>query len=419
MLRYGVKDFLIKSENWWLFGFLLLIPTQLGKFFWPEWSQVMGIRIDFLAPVIYLVDLVWLGLVVIWRLKEGKINFELVGWGVVVLILLNIWVAENREIAIYRWLRLGQWWWFYRYCNENKEMVRETVLKVIPWWIGVEVLLGLAQVIKGGSLQGIWYWLGERRFDLNTIGVASFSMLGNGLTRAYGTFSHPNSMAGFILITLALWIKLKYLQIIHFNLLKRIWWWIVIWLGGLGIVITGSRTVWAVVAMVFMLILVTERKNWYKNKSKIFGYIIFGLGWLLVIFSLISVNYRLEDFVGGWDRESLDKRMSLNTVAVKMWWDNRMEGVGAGNFLVRLPEYQTGERLYLQPVHNIFLLVLAEMGVLGLLLVLWIFKDFWKWTVCKSKWIIFFLIMATGMMDHYWITLPQNSWLMALVLAIW
>ena len=38
--------------------FLCLLPTQLGKHFWPGWSLISGIRVDYLAPTIYLVDII-------------------------------------------------------------------------------------------------------------------------------------------------------------------------------------------------------------------------------------------------------------------------------------------------------------------------------------------------------------------------
>src|SRR5580692_2023869 len=37
--------------------FFLFLPTQLGKHFWPDFSIVSGIRIDYLSPIIYVTDI--------------------------------------------------------------------------------------------------------------------------------------------------------------------------------------------------------------------------------------------------------------------------------------------------------------------------------------------------------------------------
>jgi hypothetical protein len=104
--------------------------------------------------------------------------------------------------------------------------------------------------------------------------------------------------------------------------------------------------------------------------------------------------------------------VNLKLAAINMWKDNLTLGVGAGNFLVRLSEYQVNNSNWLQPVHNIFLLIGTEIGCLGILIIGWKLR-------IKKFGILLFLITITGLMDHYWITLPQNSWLLAVVLAIW
>jgi hypothetical protein len=42
--------------------------------------------------------------------------------------------------------------------------------------------------------------LGERYFTISTPGIAKVAMQGKEILRAYGTFSHPNSLAGFYLL---------------------------------------------------------------------------------------------------------------------------------------------------------------------------------------------------------------------------
>jgi len=407
--------------------FLLLIPTQLGRHFWPEWSLIGGVRSDYLSPTLYLIDIIWIVWVIfnlpkslfdptsLFELRRAsKRDFKkiipLLG-----LVLINIALAGNWMVAIYKWGRILQFLITVKLVESKKLQVKSFLGWIIPIWIGVESLLGVAQLVNGGSIQGIWYWLGERRFELTTPGIAQMAVMGRGLVRAYGTFSHPNSMAGFLLISILIWNQIT-LPYGHPSLIKRVLKWVVNWLAIVGIVISGSRTVWillglSVVSSQFSV------KNW-KQRIGYFGVFV-GVG--LLILGLVGENYKLADFVGGWDKEGVQKRMELNMAAVKMIADNPLFGVGAGNFVAELPGYNlnVGKINWWQPVHNIILLGISEIGLLGMGIILWIFFKFkggyrnppvqkWVWGV----------ILITGMVDHYWLTLPQNTWLLAVVMGM-
>ena len=373
----------------------------------------MGVRSDYLGPILYLNDLVW-GVWIASRIfnlqtSNFKINkfFSFENFLVGVFVVLNILVAGNRWVAIYRWLRIGQWLINYKIFKLQSLKIKKYLVWIIPCWIGVESLLGLSQIVKGGSLQGMWYWLGERRFTITTIGVAQMAVFNEGLIRAYGTFSHPNSMAGFLLVGLLLWKR--------FSKNKNVVYWIVSWLAVVGIIISGSRTVWGLLVLVIIYNLQTSI---FKLK-KFVGYGLVGMGVFTLILGIIGINYRTSDFVGGWDTDSLAKRVSLNVVAFKMWQDNFMLGVGAGNFVAKLPEYQHDSQFYwLQPVHNIFLLAGTEWGMLGIIVLIFKLQTSVFKKITKKNWLILGVIVVTGMVDHYWLTLPQNFALLSVVLGI-
>lgn len=373
----------------------MLVPTQLGKHFWPEWATVAGVRVDYLAPTLYLADIVWIFLVIFTRsinlgfLKSKKF------WVGVILIAINIVVATSKWEAIYRWVRISQVVWLILRIKNTELRTKNYLLWIIPIWIIVESWLGLAQVVNGGSLGGIWWWLGERRFALGGIGLAEWQVAGEAVVRAYGTFSHPNSMAGFLLVSLVYWYSRN----------KKLGWrkWIVIWSGVLGIVLSGSRVVW-VLGLVFWL-----WKMGWKKTVVMAGIIIMALG-------VISMNYRVRDFVGGWDSNSISKRLELVRQAGAMIKADPLFGVGAGNFLVAQPKFEIeGQGRWRQPVHNIFLLWISEFGMIITGLGIFILR---KIKFSKEKLIIMGIIAVTGMVDHYWLTLPQNWWLMAIMLAV-
>jgi len=405
---------------------LLLIPTQLGRHFWGEWSTVLGVRVDYLSLILYATDIVW-GL---WVIKQFRItNFKLrirklfsfKNLILMLFILVNVILAQAKVVAIYRWLRLGQWWLTWILVKNNKKEIGKYLTWIIPFWIILESFLGLAQVLNAGSLNGIWWWLGERRFSMGGIGIASWRFLDEGWIRAYGTFSHPNSLAGFLLLAWWGWKKLnppptpsldkegkkKYL----INIFR----WVVNWSAILGIILAGSRTVWGVtIALLIIDQLRIKNYEWKMLVGK--GLLVVGV--ILLALGLVNINYRIGDFIGGWDSSGWEKREWLGLSALKMIRSNPLFGVGAGNFVVNLPDFKVGNFYWFQPVHNIFLLAWAEIGIMGIIILITNYELLITNLIRKKWWWFLIIVGITGMVDHYWLTLPQNTWLLAIILGL-
>ena len=120
------------------------------------------------------------------------------------------------------------------------------------------------------------------------------------------------------------------------------------------------------------------------------------------------------------DPLSGQKRVELMLNSFSLISANVLTGVGLGNFVIAqevFPNPFLG--LIGQPVHNIFLLVTAEVGLLittGLLITLirYVKKNRYNYQITA----VFFVLFLTGMFDHYWITLEQNWLLVATVVAL-
>ena len=369
----------------------------------------MGIRIDYLSPILYLVDLLWIGLVIFnfqFSIFKKKL-FSFRNFWIFIFILVNILLASNRMVAIYGWLRILQLVWTVWFLKNNKNWVKILLKYIIPIWIVGESLLAVGQISKGSSLGGLWWWLGERTFNFNTIGIAQMSVVGNGLIRAYGTFSHPNSLAGFLLVVWIWWWK---------NKNNKISWWVMFWLGLIGIILTGSRTIWLLTGLSLVFFIrkfFGENKNWIR--------IIISLVLILILaIRIINFNYPIVNFLGGWDENGLIKRGQLNLASLEMVKSSPIFGIGMKNFLVDLPNFQNESHFFwLQPVHNILLLTLSEVGFLGLGILIWGLNSLFKnKKLEKEDWLVIGIILISGMVDHYWLTLPQNMWLLTLMLGL-
>ncbi len=400
-----------KILNWVWFGFLLFIVSQLGRHFWFKESYVLGIRVDYLSPTIYFLDILWI--VLFWfkrkDLFKSKKNWK--WWGMFLGIgILNILVSERKGICFYKWLRWGQLLLTVEMVRQDRKIVWKSLGKVIPFWIIGEVFLGLIQVFLGKSVGGVWWWLGERSFSLVGPGIAKVSLWGVRVLRAYGTFSHPNSLAGFLLVSLMLWWSFKK---------KRkggdlLFWWVVWWIGIVGLLICGSRLVWLVGLGVLSWEMVRDKVEGWKG---LVGVLMLGMGIGVIVMGLSGI-------VGGWDVGSLSKRVELLKVGGKMLRDSPLLGIGMGNMVGRLPEYWRERNLikgWLQPIHNIYLLVLVEIGVLGVWgLLVYLKKVFRnkKKKIERGLVLGLVVILITGFFDHYWISLSQNWWLMGVVFGL-
>jgi len=99
-------------------------------------------------------------------------------------------------------------------------------------------------------------------------------------------------------------------------------------------------------------------------------------------------------------------------------------GVGLGNFIPAQLElsFPRGQYNFLQPVHNIYLLVASETGLIGLVvfmvMVVYLIKKLIKNLSYLSILYILYAILLLGLFDHYWLTLQQNMLLAALVVGI-
>jgi len=120
--------------------------------------------------------------------------------------------------------------------------------------------------------------------------------------------------------------------------------------------------------------------------------------------------------------EAISQRVELIKIATQMIRSSPLAGIGLNNFIVRLPEFWTVQSIYwLQPVHNIFLLIAAEAGLVGLVVFLWfLFLTFKKLLITNNKQLLLLLsvVLILGLTDHYWLTLQQSQLLFTIILGL-
>jgi hypothetical protein len=117
------------------------------------------------------------------------------------------------------------------------------------------------------------------------------------------------------------------------------------------------------------------------------------------------------------DPYSLEKRVLLFQQSLSIISHTWLTGVGFGQYLFSQSSFPTPyPYFFLQPVHNIFLLFIMQAGIIFSCILAFMSRNwFMKILKVHNIWVIFFVLVLTGMADHYWLTLHQNMLLMGVV----
>lgn len=384
-----------------LFLVILFLPTQLGKHFWPEFSLIFSLKMDYLSPTIYFWDLLVI-LFFILILKNNHLNQRAVFVFLIFLLsqVLSLTVAKNLGAGLFRaeqFLIAGLFGISLASLNLKEN------LKVIKLGLSLSFLfislLAIGQFTLEKSL-GFWI-LGERTFSVSTPSIATFTFYNQVFLRPYSTFPHPNLLAAFfIIVPLVLLLKLGERRINFLNeqmiLLPAFF----------LTILTFSRTA--------IFVLVLELLFFLKKGLK---FLLLGI---LVCTPLLFIRF---SSAFNFDSLSFLRREELALFSLDVFQRQPMFGVGLNNFISQIAQTNliSGPSRFIQPVHNIFLLDLSETGIIGFLGLL-IFISYPLFLLLKnineiSKPLIFAwcAIIFLGMFDHYFLTLPQGQRLLFLI----
>jgi len=295
---------------------------------------------------------------------------------------------------------------------QGVKLLRNLLLLVA--FIGsIQGLIGIVQFLFQHSIGLSFLW--ESFVSRGTIGVAKIILNGKPYIRAYGLFPHPNMLGGFLLLSLIStfflkkllyacpadcstwnnptgmkqfnWNKtLKITRIINIFLTIQI----------IAIILTFSKS--SLIGLLLALIYVFYNRNCSKlalknvprgtflivcnnfishNRLKI----ITKRSILIILILIFSVIVFKPDFYS-FLIKPLNERLVFQNVSRGTILANPLLGVGIGQFVLTMDNYfsKNLELWQYQPVHNIFLLIWSELGIIGLGLFLW-----FLWTSFKAN----------------------------------
>lgn len=323
-------------------------------------------------------------------------------------LLTNVvFIASNKWVALYKLVKALEFILLGRAILKIKPGFSKTVF-FLSIGAAFSSLLAIWQFILQHSTGGFWWYLGERTFSVTTPGIAAYNWHGNLVLRSYATFPHPNVLAGFLVVVLCLIFSLFINKNWKMNPIIKYWFYSVCVFSFVGLLFTFSRLGWLSL-LLGLIVTFLYRNNLGKNK-KIKENLC-----LLLFYFYIFLSVTVPVFFFRWNPlsgESLKERVDLINQTIAQISSNPVAGVGLNNSIIQVANQLSGGfgLYFFQPVHNIYLLVMSETGLIGFIL----FLVFMSVIIFRSLRLhspylpAILLLLFLGGFDHYLLTVQQG-----------
>jgi len=436
--------------------FFAIFSFNIRKVFLTPYSFLNGQFNEYLTPNLSLSDLLAFLAIFIIAIKHAycqlylrRLNYTLSGHNYRLLSINNLpyyfsretflitaffsWIALSifwspfKQIAIYRTvLILGLFIYFLVvYFSAKKSLYLKKWLKMaILFSAAIQAIIAIFQFVRNSSLG--FTALGESILGPGIPGVAKIAIYGVKHIRSYGTFGHPNILAGFLLIPMFLIVDKvtdyfvddhrsktnvsrenisvgKRYVFTHITLFFVIF---------IAFILTFSREAY-ISFFIGLVILFTVKFGsiFAISKARIISafFILFAIAFLVV--SRIYPSVFLST-------QSLEERKIYLDISRETISSHPLTGVGIGQFVFNeFVKHPTLQSWQYQPVHNFLLLITSELGIIGLaLFLLFILGLLWR-RVRSTKSIgltrlsyycIIIGFLFISMFDHYFWDLKQG-----------
>lgn len=402
--------------TWSFLAFVFAVPLQIYVLTFQESSYQGGLFNPFVSFFLYASDLFLCAATFLFgiNLYRGKINMrpltqrqKFLNFLLVLLFLaieISFIFARDIETSFWALLRILEFFLFYLLYQWGIADFSK-IKKVFLWSVALQCLIAIAQYVLQGSV-GLGF-LGEPALTADNLGLAKINYGASVIVRPYGTFVHPNVLAAYALIAFFFCLFLWKKKPVFYSALAVIFF--------VALVLTFSRGAW--VALLFAFLFYFSATN---RKVPVL-YLVLGGSALLLIIVLFNLALPLQDFI--LNRTGIMERLALIETAKDIFVAHPF-GIGVANFTLFMQDFVDYKILPwdLQPVHNLFLLLAVEGGVLllGIFVYLFvqIFRDVYDlYRKFKRRMFaglvlsLWACLLILSLFDHYLWTLYQGQFL--------
>jgi O-antigen ligase len=418
-------------------------------------SVVMGFH-EYEAIFFYASDFFVLLFVALIIHKIHKSGAHLSWWYLIFLVLagVSVFFAPSMTLSLFSFVRiliLGSFAWLLAGLIKEKKIITLCAL-VLVLSATVQAGIGFAQFAKQGSV-------GLARFGEPVLlaykGPSStIRAEGGRFLRAYGTFPHPNVLAGFLSLGL---ISIGYLYLLCEERIKerigkqwarKNWTKEEVFAAGrkyfsskffvyrmilaacffvtsLGLAVTFSRSGWVMAGISLAVLVALSLRHSFGSALRFFllAAVCFA-GVYLMLSPVISPRAELRA-----TEPAVTERLAYGRIGLEVIKNNPL-GVGVGNqvlYGVRSGLYKNLGMTSLwqwEPVHNLYLLIASEAGWLGFIgFALFVLGIGWRLLKTKTRGSDFVLalligVLVVGLFDHYLWTLQPGRLMLWVVVGM-
>lgn len=401
-----------KVSDYLLLAFLFLLPWQTRSIW--QYGELNNGYWEYGTFSLYGTEiLLWIILLLFFfqhflrkdfwiKLKEKKNRASLI----LVLFLLSFALSA---------LLSKNFWVSY---NHVFKLLEAMAFMVVLAWQNEKVKYQLA-LWAGGILQGvlaIWQflnqnvwaskWLGMAGQEAYNLGPSVIEFADQRWLRAYGSFGSPNSLGIYLAVLFVLGLVL-YLKA-ESGRSK-----IIISVGQLfilsGLLLSFSRGAWlaacAGVVSLFIFIFHKQRPVLFPfAKQALFALAVI-MFWVVIFYPVFTARFNLNNRL---EAKSISERQGQYAEALSFIKSNPIFGIGPGAYTYALyKKYPTLSAWQYQPIHNIYLLALVEIGLAGVIFLFFLFKQLFA-TIIKNNFIytpVIAVLFFAGMFDHWLISM--------------
>jgi O-antigen ligase len=414
-----------KVVEYLLYFLVFIIPIQT-RYILSTWTED-GFSLEFSTISFYFTDL----LIIILVLMSLSVYFKTISLKVknrlwYFLGALELFIITSILVSYNYQLSLLHYFWFLIFISLMWVLitVKYSKLKLLLWFLTgslVQGILGIVQFISQTSFSS--KYLGMASHSAFNLGQAVIETASGRWLRAYGGLDHPNIFGALMAITLLISLYLLLAQnrkIVNYKKLRlSLFLWTVSLVSLMGMFLSFSRLAIGAGFMGALIIALYYLfyKKYYRQVIKV--------SLSLILFAVILISIYSQLFFSRLDTsnrlevKSISERQEQVIEAKTIIKDNLYFGVGMGNYSLALKDYYPNKDIYeLQPVHNSFLLLTAEIGIFGfisfLLFFIYIFAIAFnrKKVLYISLWLVLLLIMLA---EHWLVSLHFGWLIMALI----
>jgi len=363
-----------------------------------------------------------------FKIQNSKFKINYYWWivaGLELFVFISIFFSVDTWAAVYGYFKflfgVGLMWLIFKADYSKAKLILSFILGA-----SVQALIGIWQFFSQSDFASKWLGVALHKVDVSGTSVIE-TIDGARFLRAYGGMDHPNILGGLLIVAMLFLIllginskheTLNTKQIKNSNskiqnIIFLISYYLLLIILAIGLFVSFSRTAWIglMVGLAFFLFLAIIKRDLTKQKVILQSILVIGICFFLLFIkyeNLVTTRFSNE---ASLEAKSNSERIESIDISFEIIKSNIFFGAGIGNYAINMNKMFDNFSNYIyQPVHNVYFLVLAEIGIFGFLFFLGflLFVFNFLFIAFKNDKIIFYklplliAICAMFLLDHWW-----------------